>query len=160
MNLTSEEKKSLPEKELRSQTIFSASQEDSLVHQFASDEDYSTQAKLMSYLRERAQICKLASVLKRKGDLMQISNDQLAGKASASPVTVKSILDDATRLIIANDSQIIRPGFLLKENEDLASVEVIAGDHTRQSSLEKINTRYCIEVLLIMFQCFFVLKNY
>lgn len=40
---------------------------------------------------------------------------------------------------------------MLKEQADLEQVGVIDGDAPRQKSLEKINQRYCVEILLIWF---------
>lgn len=70
---------------------------------------------------------------------------------------MKSLKKDCETLIGSKD--IILSGFLLVDKPDIAAVDVISGNQPRNLAISKINQRYCVEVLLIWFQCFFVLRD-
>lgn len=44
---------------------------------------------------------------------------------------------------------------MLCDRPDVADIPVINGNEPRNSQLRQINERYCVEVLLIWFQCLF-----
>lgn len=46
-------------------------------------------------------------------------------------------------------------GLLLNDSSDVAGFDIIQGDYHRQVSLKKLGKRYCIEVLLVLFECLF-----
>lgn len=48
----------------------------------------------------------------------------------------------------------------MQDNLDVACYSHVQGDTVRRTSLDTLNARYCIEILLVWFQCYFQLGQF
>jgi len=110
--------------------------------------DAESDVRLIVHIRERMQMIKLASVMLRRAD---ISKPQ-------SVMWLQTLQQDCSSLIGSSDK--IDSSFIMSDRSDVNHIDAVFGNEPRNKSLEMINTRYCVEILLIWFQCLFLQKDF
>eukprot|EP00347_Sterkiella_histriomuscorum_P017932 403347430 len=96
------------------------------------------------YLRERRNLIQLVDILQLG---QQYQSRQRNERVSITQAQYESLLDNCENLLFHLS------GSILLEDDEKGELPGIEQDTERQRGLEKVNKRYCIELLKIMFTC-------